>query len=81
MRRCHHRRLECCGTLDEQFPAVLRKRPLPRKNPETKIPHLRILMRAIKPQQKVKIIIMHKKRAFTLIELLVVIAIIALRRY
>jgi prepilin-type N-terminal cleavage/methylation domain-containing protein/prepilin-type processing-associated H-X9-DG protein len=39
---------------------------------------LRILIRAVKPQQKVKIIIMHKKRAFTLIELLVVIAIIAL---
>jgi prepilin-type N-terminal cleavage/methylation domain-containing protein/prepilin-type processing-associated H-X9-DG protein len=36
------------------------------------------LIRAVKPQQKVKIIIMHKKRAFTLIELLVVIAIIAL---
>jgi prepilin-type N-terminal cleavage/methylation domain-containing protein/prepilin-type processing-associated H-X9-DG protein len=39
---------------------------------------LRILIRAVKPKQKERIIVMHKKRAFTLIELLVVIAIIAL---
>jgi prepilin-type N-terminal cleavage/methylation domain-containing protein/prepilin-type processing-associated H-X9-DG protein len=39
---------------------------------------LRILIKAAKPNQKERIIIMYKKRAFTLIELLVVIAIIAL---